>query len=138
MSWATPVEVSLACTYTALIPGSFLRASATTLGSTARPHSTLISVTSAPKVLQSLVHRSPNFPPLIVRALSPGERKLETAPSMPPVPDAARISTLFFVWYNTLSPSRTSERAYRTREHGDGSWAEPWPAVLQGAQASDR
>src|SRR4029077_4132936 len=108
MLCATPVEVSLACTYTALIPESFFSASATAWGSTTPPHSTLISVTSAPNVLQSLVHRSPNFPPLMVRALSPGERKLDTEPSIPPVPEAASMSTLFFVWNSHLSPSRTS------------------------------
>jgi hypothetical protein len=37
-----------------------------------------------------LPHRSPNFPALIVRALSPGESRLTTAVSMAPVPDDVR------------------------------------------------
>src|SRR5436853_2451715 len=88
--------------------GSFFNASATIWGATARPHSTLISVTCTPKVLQIFPHRSPNLPPLMTSALSPGERKLATAPSIPPVPDDARMSTSFLVWYNHLRSSRTS------------------------------
>ncbi len=48
------------------------------------------------------VQRSPNFPPLITSALSPGERKLVTEPTMPPVPVDARMSTSFLVWKSHL------------------------------------
>ncbi len=106
--WQAVVEVSLACTKTPLISGSALRASATAFGSTAFPHSTIISVTLRPYVWHILVHLSPNLPPFTTTTLSPGEKKLATEASIPPVPEAASMRTSFSVWNNHFSPSAAS------------------------------
>ena len=54
---------------------------------TARPHSTRISIGLRPKVVASLLQRSPNLPPLTTTTSSPGAKQLLTDASIAPVPD---------------------------------------------------
>src|SRR3989304_6365416 len=88
--------------------GSCFKGSAIIAGSTASPHSTIISVALTPKALHILPQRSPNLPPLTVRTFSPGERKLDTEPSIAPVPLEAIIRTSLCVWNNHFKPLLTS------------------------------
>jgi len=91
-SCATPVELSLAWTNTALAGSRFSRCSIAA-GSTAWPHSTLTSSTFRPYAWHIFTHRSPNFPPLIAMTRSPGDSTFAIALSIPPVPLEARIMT---------------------------------------------
>ena len=100
-----PVDVSLACIRTALTEGSFSSFSSIVPGATVSPHSTFISSTSSPHARAIFPHLSPNFPPFTTITLSPALSVFETAPSMAPVPDAARMNTSPPVWKISLSPS---------------------------------
>jgi len=92
ISVATPVDVSHRVVNTALtVPLPAARCASTSPGSTALPHSTLITSAFIPYAWHISVQRSPNFPASTTITLSPGERKFTTAASRPPVPDDARI-----------------------------------------------
>ena len=101
---STPVDVSLAWTRIALIDLFSLRASSITLGLTAFPHSTFISIVLTPYALQIFSHRSPNLPPLTTKAVSPLLKVLQIAASIAPVPEEAKIKTSSSVIKTFLRP----------------------------------
>ncbi len=70
-------------------------------------------IDSTPKALHRFFQRSPQRPEMRQIALSPVARRLPTAASMPPVPEAVSGSTAFFVQKTYFKSSTTSPRICR-------------------------
>ena len=100
-------------TKTARMAGSASSARATSSGATASPHFARSSWTSIPWARPIAVHRSPKEPATSASIVSPGERTLTSAASIPPVPEQARIKTSSVVFRNALRPVRHSEKTLR-------------------------
>ncbi len=108
---ATPVEVSLCVSSTALYGPEDARWRASASGSAGVPHSKSSFSTSAPKMVAIFANRSPNEPMLTARTRSPGESVLTTAASIAPDPEPVRRKTSPEVPMSSAMPedvSRTS------------------------------
>ena len=92
-SFATPVDVSLCVTVTALTSGSALSASRSTSRSIASPKGNSSVLTSAPYTLAMSVNLFPNTPIVALMTLSPGDSVFTTAASIAAVPDPVMIHT---------------------------------------------
>src|SRR2546430_5975803 len=87
-----PVEVSLCVSRSSFAFGWFSSTRARSSASTGWPHSNSSRTTSAPYAEARAANRSPKLPHSATTTSSPGETRLATADSRPPVPDEVNSS----------------------------------------------
>ena len=92
-SLATPVEVSLCVTITALVSGLSSRVLRRMSKSISSPNGNESVITSAPKTEAMSVKRLPKTPIVAFITVSPGDSVLTTAASIAAVPDPVMIQT---------------------------------------------